>query len=239
AVYKKATDKRQNLPTFGKGKVIDEIEHILTANIVLDTEEVPFDQRGLFSGSQRNHEVSPQQLREMMARSFESAKKVFRELQDKVSALHEQFEAVKAETEALKTKALSYSSALPAEVSDLLARLESTDKRRKKDPLSVTTDLRLDMRPYLDKARNKVVELGRERDKIGTDVQNAARRLEQIDELYHANLKRDDAAAVTKPLSDWLETLRKSLAEGKWDIVRAGIADWYREADALAGLIGE
>src|SRR5262249_2582253 len=133
AVYKKATDKRQNLPTFGKGKVIDEIEHILTANIVLDTEEVPFDQRGLFSGSQRNHEVSPQQLREMMARSFESAKKVFLELQDKVSALHQQFEAVRAETEALKTKALSYSSALPAEVSDLLARLESTDKRRKKD----------------------------------------------------------------------------------------------------------
>src|SRR4029453_3861318 len=193
AVYKKAHDKRQALPTFGKGKVIDECGAILAANIVLDTEEVPFDQRGLFSGAQ--------QIKEMMARAFDSAKKVFIQLHDKISTLHDQFEAVKTEAEALKSTALSYSPALPSEVSALLPRLESTDKRRKKAPLSVTTDLRLDMRPYLEKARAKVVELGRARDKIREDVQGAERELGQIGELYKANLKRDDGATVTKSLS--------------------------------------
>ena len=146
----------------------DEIEKILSADIELDSEEVPFDQRGLFSAAQRTHKIGARELKEMMARSFDSAKKVFLQLQERVSTLHDQFEAVRIEAESLKTTALSYSPALPSEVSDLLARLESTNKRRQKDPLSVTTDLRLDMRPYLEKARSKVVAVSVREPPIGS-----------------------------------------------------------------------
>lgn len=236
-VCDKAEAARKNLPKWRQGKAIEEIEKILSADIQLDSEEVPFDQRGLFSGAERKHMVSPGQLKEMMARSFESAKKIFIELQNKITTLHDQYETVKAEAESLKREAESFGKGVPAAVTDLLARLESTNKRRRRDLLSVTSDLALDMQPYLEKARAAVAELARERDKIRKDVDRAGRRLEEIAELYKQSLKRSDAGTVTKPLSDRLEELKKALSEEKWATVGAGIGQWHEECKVVRELI--
>jgi len=236
-VYKKAQGLRQNLPTWNKGKAIEDIGQILAADIVLDTEAVPFDQRGLFSGAERQHTVSPKQLKEMMARSFDTAKKVFTDLKSKIEALLQQSQAVRAEAESLKQQAESFGKGLPAELSELMARLESNEKLCRRDPLSVTTDLRLDMRPYLEKARTRVAELARERDKIRADATRAGKKLQELAELYKSALKRDDAAAATKPLSDSLELLNKAVAEGRWEAARTGVSDWNRQAEELRALI--
>jgi len=240
AVYKAAKEKRDKLPRFGKGKVVEEIERLLSAAIVLETHEVPFDQRGLFASGERTTEARPAELKTTMARSFESARNVFVELQRHTTALHEELEGTTVQIEGLQAREAACQSTRSTELAELAAAFAVIDDRRKRDPLSMTTTIQLqqELRPYIVNAKARVQELERGRSTVRTDLDAAAKNLAMLGAQARSDLRRDDAA-LTRPLANSLAKLEWEMTGGRWAAARNGLIEWRREAEALGAIIAE
>jgi len=248
-VLAKADTMRADMPRFMQGAKITEIDNLLTGqSITMPRVAVPLEQRGLLSAAEQKPTQSIDQLKHAMVEAFDEAKKVFFELRDCRRNIDEVLNKLRTDANALKDEVEAMGKPLPAEMSDLLARLSTIEHKRDSDPLAMNqgTGIRASIDPYMLIARQKVSEYQRERENIATDVQRAATKLQDLKTLRVQALENYQGAqndilnpqglvtpGSTKEVAASLDDLNKLVAEKKWEAARTGLIAWTRKHDEL------
>ena len=230
----------EELPTFGRGKAIEEITQLFDGDsIELPPEKVELESRDLFSDSKKVHKMSVATLRRLMSEDFQIIKDAYvkaGEAWEKVgAAISEQ----KKEVDRICAEERKFGKHDSADVVALSARLESTTRRWRNDPLGVTEDIKNDLAPYMQRANSFVASLAQARARIATDIQQAAAKLESLKALKVKALELHQGCVVeldpkhqakappsTRGLSDWLVKLNGYLAAESWDDAQYYFKEW-------------
>ena len=244
----KIKDKRDNLPTFGKGRVLEEIEQMFDGeSIDLPPEQVALENRDLFAGSQNIKKMTVATLRQLMSRDFQQLRDAYVTVGEAWQKVGEEIAAVKKEVERICAEERQYGRENSTDVAALSARLESTTRRWRNDPLGVTEDIKKDLAPYFKAANNFIAGLARERAQIAADVRTAAEKLELLKARKVKALELHQACVVevggseepkvppsTRGLSDWLARLNAMLADEKWDDTKHNVKEWFGLHDRIS-----
>jgi hypothetical protein len=134
----KIKEKRAALPNFGRGKLLEEIEQLFKGpSIDLPAEEVALAERGLFSDSQKVEKLTVPVLRRTMESDFQILRDFYVQAQDAWQSGGNAIAELEKEVTGLTNEARQYGRESADEIAQLRARLESTTKRWRLDPLGV------------------------------------------------------------------------------------------------------
>lgn len=233
-------DKRDKLPTFGRGKVLDEIEQLFVGDVIeLPIEDTAADKRDLFTANGGTRKVSADKLRQLMTHDYQLMRDTYLALGQAWITVGENISAAKLQVDGICNEAQRFKREKSAAITALSARLESTSKRLRKDPLGVSTDIKADLAPYFKAANSLLITLSRERAKISEDIGLAGEKLGQLRlrknkalELHQGCVNEVNAKSEpkvppsTRGLSDWLAKLQAMVADENWDDAQYGIKEW-------------
>lgn len=239
------------LPSFGRGKALEEIEQLFSGpSIELPGEEVALADRGLFSDSQRVKRMSVSELRRTMETDFQVLRDFHVQAQQAWEAGGTAIIEAEREVAALTAEASQYGRENADEIAQLRGRLLSTTKRWRADPLGVPRNIGQDLEPYIRAARAFIGKLKGERARLASEVGLLGARLEEVKlrrvialQKHQACSERfDSQEAARKPpstrvLADNLEALKTLLAAQKWPQVESGLADWHKLFREVGGEI--
>ncbi len=253
-VVELAAQKREKLPMImGRQQVIDEIDTLLNGqSIQLSLVSVPAHERGLLGSATNRQTTTPDELKKTMVDAYAKANKFFVDLRKRWLDLAEVSTRNTAELEKLQGRVNTIGKPMPAEVSDIEARMATFDRNRNLNPLSLTpTKFDEEIKGYLTKARIVIQKMEHERESIGEDVKRAYARLEQVrgfrvqaldaqkrveEKLKGVTL---DQPPKTKDLVDQLEAIKPALTAKRFAEVESGLDSWNREATRLEDLYKE
>ncbi len=250
-VVEEAQKKRDNLPRWsGRQEAIDEIGRLLTGqSIQLSLVTVPAHERGLLGSATQKQTTTPDDLKKTMVEAYDKANKFFVNLRQRWLDLAEVATRRRAEAEQLEGRINTIGKPKPAELSDIEARLNTFDRNRLTNPLSLQPKkFDEEIGGYITKARIVIQRMEHEREAIGEDVKRAYARLEQVRivrvQAMEAQKKVDDAVKgvtleqppKTKDLVDQLEIIKTNLGAKKFAEVESGLDSWNREATRLEDL---
>jgi len=244
----KIKEKRAALPNFGRGKLLEEIEQLFKGpSIDLPAEEVALAERGLFSDSQKVEKLTVPVLRRTMESDFQILRDFYVQAQDAWQSGGNAIAELEKEVTGLTNEARQYGRESADEIAQLRARLESTTKRWRLDPLGVPRDLRRDLEPYIKAARSLIGRLSSERSRLASDVALLSVKLEEVKarrvialQQYQACSARLDSPESakqppsTRTLGEKLEALKQLLSDKKWAETQQGLADWHNHYQKIS-----
>lgn len=247
-VYDKAVAKRAEMPKLFRGALIDEIEKLLTGSSITLPQTQTSSTRDLFAGTQRSGQtITPDRLKETMAEAYAKAVDFFEKLMKRWLDLIAAIEEPQKKLNELKGKVTALGKPVPAELSDVEARVASLERRRMTDPLSLTPDeVAPSLKTYMQKAQIRVIQMEREQEAVAGLVDNAYTRLEKVKNARIAAMtvvKRvteaiADESLIATPekttdLADMLAILKELCQERKFADAETGLTNWIREASRL------
>lgn len=249
-VVEAAQAKRDGMGMFGRAAATDEIDKLLNGqSIQLSLVVVPAHERGLLGSSTSRQTTTPDELKKTMVDAFAKANKFFLDLRQRWLDLAEVSTNANGELDKLQARVNTIGKPMPAEVSDVEARLTTFDRNRLANPLSITpSKFDGEIKGYLTKARIVIQKMEHERESIGEDVKRAYARLEQVRGLRVQALEAQKRAEEklqgvtleqppkTKELVDQLETIKTALTAKRFAEVESGLDSWNREATRLEDL---
>lgn len=252
-VVEKADAAYKTVGLFNKGAVAEEMNNLLNQkSIQLSTIHVPAHERGLLGAATQQQTTTPDDLKNTMVQVYAKANKFFTDLRTRMLKLVELANKLNGEADTLGGRVNQIGKPKPSELSDVEARLESFNRNRLSNPLSIDpTRFEKEMQGYFTKARIVIQRMEHERESIGKDVQRAYIRLEEVRIARAAALdaqKRAEEKVVgvsleqppkTKDLVDQLEKIKTALAAKKFAQVESGLDTWNREAVRLEDLYKE
>jgi len=250
-VVEEAQRKRDNLPRWsGRQEAIDEIDKLLNGqSIQLSLVSVPAHERGLLGSATQKLTTTPDDLKQTMVAAYDKASKFFISLRQRWLDLADVASRRRTEAEQLEGRVNTIGKPKPAELSDIEARLNTFDRTRLTNPLSLQPKkFDEEIGGYITKARIVIQKMEHDRESIGEDVKRAYARLEQVRgfrvQALEAQKKVDEAVSgmtleqppKTKDLVDQLEVIKAALTAKKFAEVESGLDNWNREATRLEDL---
>lgn len=252
-VVEAAQAKRDGMGMFGRAAATEEINKLLNGqSIQLSLVVVPAHERGLLGSSTSRQTTTPDDLKKTMVDAFAKASKFFLDLRQRWLDLAAVSTSANDELDKLQARVNTIGKPMPAEVSDVDARLATFDRNRLANPLSIVPKKFDDeIKGYLVKARIVIQRMEHERESIGEDVKRAYARLEQVRtcrvQALEAQKRVDEKLKVaaleqpikTKELVDQLEVIKTALTAKRFAEVEKGLDSWNREATRLEDLYKE
>lgn len=252
-VVEAAQAKRDGMGMFGRAAATEEINKLLNGqSIQLSLVVVPAHERGLLGSSTSRQTTTPDDLKKTMVDAFAKASKFFLDLRQRWLDLAAVSTSANDELDKLQARVNTIGKPMPAEVSDVEARLATFDRNRLANPLSIVPKKFDDeIKGYLVKARIVIQRMEHERESIGEDVKRAYARLEQVRtcrvQALEAQKRVDEKLKVpaleqpikTKELVDQLEVIKTALTAKRFAEVEKGLDSWNREATRLEDLYKE
>ena len=234
---KKAGEDRKEVPSFfGRQDAIDKIEQLLVGDtIVLDEEEIALKDRKLDGATSKTHYSSCAKLRDQMNADFDKLKKLLFELNDHWTRHNDAYNRCRADADKLVDEIAGSGEPQPDELTQLLARLDSTKKRTLIDPLAITESIETTTRPYIEKARQAVNQIAIKRQAVQSDVEQAVKDLEEVRILRGSAIQAiaDNKATArvaepesTKDLQEWLDTIKDQMSKKQVNAARDGLRNW-------------
>jgi hypothetical protein len=248
-VIERANDLRRSLHRFlPSDATLREIEDLLSGeSITLQSVQTPLSERGLVAASETTESITPERLMEVMIRAFEAAKAVIFAVDDAWGHLEPALGEAQRQANRLQEIARSLGQDAAAELEPLRQKLASLTVQVETDPLG--TDLRLtqEILPVLRRVRERLDSLAAQKNGLEADFARAGELLKQVSELRrqsekaYAECRRtiDCPSGLKAPLeevrqqelSDWLTTLDKSRAAGRWNALAVGLKRWLETAE--------
>ncbi len=252
-VVEPAQAKRDGMGVFGRAAATEEIDKLLNGqSIQLSLVIVPAHERGLLGSSTSRQTTTPDDLKKTMVDAFAKANKFFVDLRQRWLDLSEVSTRNTGELEKLQARVNTIGKPMPAEVSDIEARMATFDRNRNTNPLSLMPKkFDEEIKGYLTKARIVIQKMEHEREAIGEDVKRAYVRLEQVRGFRAQALDAQkrveeklkgvtlDQPPKTKDLVDQLEAIKPALTAKRFAEVESGLDSWNREATRLEDLYKE
>lgn len=232
-----------------RSKLIEELSELfLGESVPLPAETISFKDRSLFDNADRTSYLQPETLRRRMQEDFSHMQAFFVKLGEAWQGFNDQKEALKPEIAALRSQLAAYGLQDHADFTALMARLESTSKRWRSNPLEVTEDLRTDLKPYLEKAALPLRKIEQDLQNLPNQLSQAATRLEELMALRVKALETEkrylqvcgNSATGCKPppslkaLRETLAAIKQKYAEGDKFAVRKALSEWQASYEQLA-----
>ncbi len=252
-VVEAAQAKRDAMGMFGRTAATNEIDQLLNGqSIQLSLVIVPAHERGLLGSSTSRQTTTPDELKKTMVEAYAKANKFFVDLRQRWLDLAEVSTRTTGELDKLRGRVNTIGKPMPAEVSDVEARMATFDRNRVANPLSLMPKkFDEEIKGYLTKARIVIQKMEHERESIGEDVKRAYARLEQVRgvrvEALEAQKRAEEKLkgvaleqpVKTKELVDQLEVIKTHLTAKRFAEVEKGLDSWNREATRLEDLFKE
>jgi hypothetical protein len=252
---------RQNLPTFGQGKVLAQITEILTGpSVELPAIPVPFEQRTLDSEAEIIPTITMTELKKQAVAAFDAAKRSIQMLKESWALLDEIAREIDDDRHRLEKQASLFGrDAVPA-IPALVAKIRAFEHVRKTDPYfftlatedrlwpraEVKASVEMFLSPELGRARGAVKGLEKEREAIADKIRSAPaqiehlmRRREKALSLYQESqteLKSTEGLRVPpslKELTAQLKDLEAVLTAGDWTKAAIGIETWLNTHEVV------
>lgn len=243
-----AEKMRESLPTFFSADAkLREIEILLFArSIEIPTANVPLTERALLAGPQQSQKLAPEELLDLMTRTFASLRDAVAEVGHAWTQLAEAMDRVEKEIVRLRSQCALPTAVLSAALDGVETRLAELKTQTRADPLGALAAVRTVVEPALASASQRVVaaeqlsaelRLARSQwDKLQRDHAVAAGSATQAQEKVCNGQALPEPTPESKlqGLGEWLVRLEHKRAEGTIEAVAIGLRNWMAAADACA-----
>lgn len=240
----RATRLRQQIPRFlGAEAKLQEIENLLLGpSIQLPAQQVPLAQRGLLSAAETTCTLSPNELLEAMAQTFEVAKAAVLAVDHAWSTLELTLQQTEGEISSLQNVADALGQGTLTELVAVRQRLATWRDRVEQDPLGVQDDLDQQMQIILTPIKHRLNSLTQQRTQIQALLAQGQAQLQQLIDLHQqaiAAFTERQEKVVNDPsvpcplaqeqldaLQNWFHRLETKFTEGVMNPVQVGLENW-------------
>jgi hypothetical protein len=241
---------RRDLPAlFISDRQLLEIEELLTTqSILLAGVQTPLARRDLLSSSQQMQAVSLVELLDEMIANFTIARDTFVEVENAWTELETKLMATHQGLNELQQLAQKLQIATPALLIAAQADFTKLQLAIDRDPLAVNHTFSQDLTPLLNKIRQELTTLDRQRQQLQADFATAPQQLQQLSQLNQDSIaahtesqsKIKHSLPMLPPLSTeeitelerWLERLVIKFRSGMIPPVRVGLTNWINKIQA-------
>ena len=249
-IVEKAEDLRKSLPAlFGADKIRQQISDILLgASIDFPAIETPLAERGLLTPTQQQASVTPQQLLEIMSRTFDAARAIILQVDDAWSKLDPQLAALNEEADRLLALAAEVGETGMPELLQVRQRIADISQAISTDPLGAGINAEQSLQPLMQSVRSRLEASATLRQKVLADLAVCSAMMADLEKLQ----TRTSAAAITlqqqvtavstplkmldesvvAELTTWLNTLKATIETGNWRPASIGLERWRASAGA-------
>lgn len=244
-----AEKQHAELPGWGSSrtKCLARIAEILVGqSVLLEVEQIELSKRRFGGDSSREVRISMNELREEMNSFFQTAaslleklwgswtkhSRMLAELQQRALALREEAKVMSVEPEAITA---------------LIARIESTDKRRKSNPLSLDQlDMESAFHSYFEDAKRALRDFETMKVNLRQSLKKAHHSLEQLKQIRVEALRFHKQAEShfgrqssqlkvpegTRQFVDYLTAMTELEQAERWSDLKQKLADWSKMFEA-------
>ena len=247
-VVERAGELRKSLSRFLPNMdTMRQIDMLLNGpSIKLASIHTPLAQRSLMSGGETAQTITPSRLLEQMTQAFEVARSAISAVDAAWASLEPALGECETQARDLQKFAEELGEAASPDLEVVRNKLAFLRGRVESDPLGVSADFDVDVKPLLERARIHLKEVSTQRGQIEAEFARARGVLAQLNALNQQcaealDLCRRQIAdpsglmAPLKPewlaeLAHWLDTLEDALKQGKWKAARVGLDRWLQTA---------
>lgn len=240
----RATSLRQQVPRFlGAEAKLQEIENLLLGrSIQLPAQQVPLAQRGLLSAAETTCTLSPNELLEAMAETFEVAKAAVLAVDHAWSTLEPTLWQTETEISSLHRVADALGQGTLTELVAVRQQLTALRDRVEQDPLGVQDELEQQIQGLLTPVKRRLDSLAQQRTYIQSLLSQGQVRLQQLTDLQQQAIaafterqeKLVNDPSVPCPLAQeqldalqhWFSRLETKFTEGVMNPVQVGLENW-------------
>ncbi len=227
-----------------------EIENLLTGPSVKLSAPVGFAQRSLLTPAELTSGISLERVMQSMVQAYEEGKAVVLEVESVIDALHQALAASTDEVRSLKAIARTLGEGSLPELNVVDAKVNELIKLIYSDPLGVKAGFEKEIEPLLKPVRLRINALNQAFEQVKSDLAKAhkialeltamrekaalalaERQLKVTAQPGESLTKLPHEATITR-LNEWLGRLDKSMAEGNWQPISIGVANWLSQASA-------
>ncbi len=235
---------RRELPAlFISDLQLSEIEHLLTGgSIDLPSIPKPLAERDLFSGDRQTRALSLAELLDRMAVAFAIARDTFVAIETAWTELEAKLINTNRSIIELQQLARELQTESPSSLITIQSKFTSLQLEIERDPLTVDRAFTQEIMPLIDRTRQELLNLDRQRQQLQSDLLIARENLSQLQQI-----DRETIAAYTESQSKinhnlpllaplpaeelaemekWLERLAAKFATGTIAPINVGLTNW-------------
>lgn len=249
-VVKRASELRGSLPRVRRTDVaLLEIAQLLQGpSVVLPPLETPLAQRDLLGAAQIPQTTTPDLLLTAMTRVFAGVKNTILAVDTAWNRLEPALADAHQEVGRLQELAASMGEPELNELTAVRQRVAELSRTIANDPLGADAGFDREVSPLLQRTRQRLEELARQRAQTQADLNRAPLLLQSLREaheqcraaLTQCRQKIAGTQALRAPLEEsaiidlerWLATLNATAEQGHWKAVGVGLSHWLPAANA-------
>lgn len=241
----RASSLRAGISRHRPEETLSEVERLLRGpSIAVPAVETPVGRRNLLDTEAET--VTPDQLLAAMVASFEVARDVVAAVDEAWKRLEPECRRAGAEADRLQALAAGLGVDAGAPLAAVRAQLAAVEARVSRDPLGASRKLTADVVDRLGRLDQWLLGLQRQRTQLEADLGRAPALLADLraaGERAGAALARSRSELVldgpapetadrgrTEGLAEWLATLERTAAAGRWAAAGVGMARWLAAA---------
>lgn len=232
-----------NLPRIaGREAKLLEVTTLLS-EIKLPPVAVPLEKRGLLTGAELTQTVSADRLLEAMATSFTEANQLIFKIKGAWATLNGKVSKHEDDLKALQQEALGLGCNTP-ELDEAERALAAVRSAINGDPLSADGNFEAQVVPVIEACRTRLAQLKALKSQVVTQLAEAEQALAHLKTTHASSLQAveerkikltiDHEDQLTMPLDDkvieqlatWLERLKTTVGDGKYQAASVGLVNW-------------
>lgn len=232
-----------NLPRIaGRDAKLLEVTTLLS-EIKLPPVAVPLEKRGLLTGAELTQTVSADRLLEAMATSFTEANQLIFKIKGAWATLNGKVSKHEDDLKALQQEALGLGCSTP-ELNEAERALAAVRSAINGDPLSADGNFEAQVVPVIEACRTRLAQLKALKSQVVSQLAEAEQALAHLKTTHASSLQAveerkvkltiDHEDQLTMPLDDkvieqlatWLERLKTTVGDGKFQAASVGLVNW-------------
>lgn len=235
------------LPKKGREAKLQEVTDLLKV-IKLPPVAVPLEQRGLLTAAELAQTVTSDRLLAAMAEAFTPANQLVFKIKNAWASLNSDIIKLDDDIKGLRQDAADLGALSTQELAQAEQVLAAAKASVYSDPLSASANILADVRPVLEACRVRINHVKALKSQVIGQFAEAEQALEQLKSAHAASLQAveerkakvtiDHEDQLTMPLADqvvtqlgsWLERLRTTIKEGKYQAAAVGLTNWTAQA---------